>query len=120
VEGALPEAQLRAFVEKAIPGLGPTLMTPVMLESALKTGTAVALDLRPASDFARNHLEGSVSAPADPDQLDVWQLPDTVTPEMLVVLVDKSGKISASLARRAGKDRPGKVAVLGGRRLTAD
>jgi thioredoxin 1 len=108
--GALPEVELRAFLQKAIPGLGPERLTPAQLEARQRQGDVLVVDVRSAADFGRHHIDGAVSAPADPDALQAWSAPDAAG--RTLVLVDKSGAVSTRLAGRLARGQ--KVALLEG------
>ncbi|MEW5851374.1 MAG: thioredoxin [Myxococcota bacterium] len=113
--GALPESALRQLVDKAVPGMAPSTLNPRQLEQALKEGAVIAVDLRPAADFERRRIPGSVCAPADPEALDAFSLPDAVNADPRpVVFLCRSGKLSEALARRIHRERAAGAGYLGG------
>ncbi len=115
VQGAVPEAQIMALLEKGIPGRGVPAMAPAQLEAAMGIGSVLVADVRPAADFARHTLPGAVNAPADPQSLEAWVPPQTVLATHTLVLVDKNGTLSEALGRRLKKETPAaRVALLKG------
>jgi thioredoxin 1 len=100
VQGALPKAQLAAFIERHVPGARSNLIGPRELAARIGRGDGVhLLDLRPEQHFARSHLRHA--RVVDPAHLDaeVAQLPATDT----VVLVCRTGEQSKAAADRLHK-----------------
>ena len=115
VQGAVPEPQLLALLDKGIPGRGVPGMAPAQLEAAMGVGSVLVVDVRPAADFGRHTLPGAVNAPLDPQAPEAWTPPQTATPQQTLVLVDKNGSAAEPLGRRLLKAQPGvRVAFLKG------
>lgn len=100
VQGALPKAQLTAFIERSLPKARAILIAPAELNTRLAAGERLhILDVRPAQHFARSHLRHA--RVVDPEHLaaELASLP----PGDVVVLVCRTGEASKALAADAHK-----------------
>lgn len=97
VQGALPKADLLKLIEKWVPGLGASTITPKDLAARLAQGERFALfDLRREQDFARSHLRRSRAVA--PEQLDAAI---AAVPEgQAIVLICRTGELSKDEAKR--------------------
>ncbi len=109
VQGALPKAQLVAFIDRYVPKAKTALIAPKELAAVLARGEPVhLLDLRPPQHFARSHLRHARAV--DPAELDA-ELARLPAGEA-VVLVCRTGEASKEAAEKAHKAGHGQVLAL--------
>ena len=96
VKGALPRESLIEFIESNVPTLKKPTVNVEELDQLLQQGAPVVLfDVRAQNDYSRSHLRHAKCAP--PDQLK--EALAEVDPQSLVVLICRTGEVSAELAQ---------------------
>jgi thioredoxin 1 len=111
VVGAQPKATLQAFIEGHVRSLGTQAHAADEVERRVASADVTLVDIRQPIDFDRGHLPGAVSAPVDD--------PEGPLPEALIalsgspiILYCRSGRDSAVLARRLGREGFGGVGIV--------
>lgn len=108
VAGALPKAALVELIEAHAPNLRPPSITPAELKQALDAGRPVrVLDLREPRDFSRSHLRHARCVPEAELAAAVREAPA----DALVVLVCRTGEVSAQAAAAFAGQQPAVVAL---------
>lgn len=100
VQGALPEAELEAFVQPhlAPPPVGGISITVEGLANDLQAGRRYTIvDVRAPIDFGRSHLLGALNV--EPADLDA-KLPELASAGAPIVLVCRTGEISKGEAEQ--------------------
>jgi thioredoxin 1 len=111
VAGALPRAQLVALLERHVSTLKPPTIEPAALAARLTAREPTAiLDLRDPRDFGRSHLRRARCVPAEALEAELAVL----SPDTLVVLVDRAGEGATAAAARFAGRRPQVVALAKG------
>lgn len=109
VQGALPREALVELIESNVSALAPPTITVDELAKLMDAGAPVqAIDLRDPRDFSRSHLRKARCVA--PDAL-TEALAD-ISPDTLVVLIDRTGEGAVKVAKDAAGQGPHRVVAL--------
>ncbi|MCA9551790.1 MAG: thioredoxin [Myxococcales bacterium] len=108
-QGALPKEHILAMLNKHVPGLKSPVIEVAELAARLQAGLPTQIiDLRDPRDVSRSHLRRTVCVAEADLPAAIMELP----PQVLVVLVDRTGQASEAAAKGLAGTVPHEVVAL--------
>lgn len=108
-QGALPKEHIMAMLNKHVPGLKSPVIEVAELAARLQAGLPTQIiDLRDPRDVSRSHLRRTVCVAEADLPAAIMELP----PQVLVVLVDRTGQASEAAAKGLAGTVPHEVVAL--------
>jgi len=108
-QGALPKEHIMDMLNKHVPGLKSPIIEVAELAARLQAGLPTQIiDIRDPRDVSRSHLRRTRCVPEAELPTAIMELP----PQVLVVLVDRTGQASEAAAKELAGKVPHQVVAL--------